>query len=79
MAQMYEFDPFSLEENWDRLSREELLERLQAVRALLAQLNEEEPEEMDSEAYEQWGDRHEALEDLSDEIEDRIDEMEGSL
>ena len=32
---------------------------------------------MDSEDYEQWGDRHEALEDLSDEIEDLLDEMGG--
>ena len=39
--------------------------------------DEEEPEDMESEEYDQWGDRHEALEDLSDEIEDLLDEMGG--
>ena len=33
---------------------------------------------MNSEAYEDWGDRHEALEDLADEIQDLLDEMGGS-
>ena len=77
MAEMYEFDAFSLEDDFTGLSREALLERLRAVRALLDQLAAEEPEDMDSEDYEQWGDRHEALEDLSDEIEDLLDEMGG--
>ena len=34
---------------------------------------------MDSEEYESWGDRHEALEDLTDEILDRLDELGGRL
>ena len=36
-------------------------------------LDEEEPEDMDSEAYDDWGDRHEELEDLADEITDRLE------
>ena len=38
-------------------------------------LDEEEPEDMESEAYEAWGDRHEALEDLADDIQDRLEEL----
>ena len=39
-------------------------------------MDEEEPEDMDSEAYDDWGDRHEALEDLADEITDRLETWE---
>lgn len=31
---------------------------------------------MAGEAYEAWGDRHEALEDLADEIHDRLDGLD---
>ena len=34
-----------------------------------------EPEDMDSEKFEQWADAHESLEDLLSEAEDRIDEL----
>ena len=30
---------------------------------------------MDSEAYDDWADRHEALEDIRDEIEERLEEF----
>lgn len=30
---------------------------------------------MESEEYEAWGDRHEALEDLADDIQDRLEEL----
>ena len=43
---------------------------------MLEQLDELEPEDMDSDAYEDWGERHEALEDLADELQDRLDELE---
>ena len=42
-----------------------------------AALDEEEPADMESEAYEAWGDRHEELEDLADELRDLLDEMGG--
>ena len=32
--------------------------------------------ELDGDAYEVWGERHEALEDLADELQDRLDELE---
>ena len=48
---------------------------LQSVHAQIAQLDEEEPEDMNSEEYDAWGDRREALEDLADEIMDLLDEL----
>ena len=30
---------------------------------------------MESEAYEAWGERHEALEDLADDIQDRLEAL----
>lgn len=41
----------------------------------LAALDAKEPKNMNSEAYEEWGDAHEELEDLLDEIQDRLDEL----
>ena len=52
----------------DRRALEEYLERL---RALISELDAREPRNMNSEAYEQWGEEHEALEDLVDEVLDR--------
>ena len=53
---------------------EQLTRWLAAVRAELARLDQEEPEDMDCEAYEDWGDRHEALEDLADELLDLLED-----
>ena len=55
------------------MSRQELLNCLETVQEQIARLDEEEPEDMDSEAYDDWGDRHEELEDLADEITDRLE------
>ena len=57
----------------DRRALEEYLERL---RALISELDAREPRNMISEAYEQWGEEHEALEDLVDEVLDRLDELD---
>lgn len=57
----------------DRRALEEYLERL---RALISELDAREPRNMNSEAYEQWGEEHEALEDLVDEVLDRLDELD---
>ena len=59
----------------DSMDREELKEALERVRALIEALDEEEPRDMNSEEYEEWGDRHEALEDLADEIMDLLEGM----
>ena len=48
---------------------------LEAVRGELDRLDREEPEDMESEEYDAWADRHEALEDIRDEIEERLEEF----
>ena len=58
----------------ETMDREELKDYLARVRAELDRLDGEEPQDMDSEEYEAWGDRHEELEDLVDEIWDRLEE-----
>lgn len=57
-------------------SREQLQNRLRAVREQLARLDALEPAELMSEEHERWGERHEQLEDLVDELMDLLDEME---
>ena len=55
------------------------LEQLRAYQAVLLQkladLDAKEPQNMNSEAFETWGDAHEELEDLLDEIQDRLDDI----
>ena len=57
--------------------REELKACLQEVRERIADLDEREPGDMESEEYEAWGDRHEELEDLADELMERLEELDG--
>ncbi len=57
----------------DALDRAELRAWLDRVRQEIAELDEAEPEDMMSEAYDAWADRHEALEDLADDLMDRLD------
>ena len=74
MGDILEFTP-----HWDdpaELDAEAAAMALARVEALIARLDEEEPEDMDSEAYETWGDRREELEDLADDLRDRLDELE---
>ena len=73
-AEMDDF--FAAGPDLDAMDRAELLDCLAAVRQRIARLDGEEPEDMDSEAYDAWGDRHEALEDLADDILDRLDELD---
>ena len=61
----------------EEMDRAQLLSCLEAVRAQIAQLDEEEPADMESEAYDDWGDRHEELEDLADEIMEHLEALEG--
>ena len=73
MGDIIPFDQFWEEPDLDAMGREELKAYLAQVRDELARLDEEEPQDMDSEEYEVWGDKHEELEDLADEIWDRLD------
>ena len=68
MAEIIEFPAQNGAEDTDELSREELLTLLERLRAEIATLDEKEPKNMNSEAYETWADRHEELEDQVDEI-----------
>ena len=52
----------------ESMSREALLEYLRSARERIEALDDEEPVDMMSGAYEEWGQRHEELEDLADEI-----------
>ena len=61
----------------DTMDREELKACLQEVRERIADLDEREPGDMESEEYEAWGDRHEELEDLADELMERLEELDG--
>ena len=79
LGDIKDFSRYAQEPDLDGMSREELLDYLEAVHAQIDRLDEQEPEDMDSEEYESWGDRHEALEDLADEILDRLDELGGRL
>ena len=61
---------------WDRLDGMDvaaLKALLEQVNRRLSELDAEEPEDMESEAYEDWADRHEELEDLADELLDRLE------
>ena len=68
MAEIIECPAQNGAEDTDELSREELLTLLERLRAEIAVLDEKEPKNMNSEAYETWADRHEELEDQVDEI-----------
>ena len=76
MAHIIDFPQLPDWEDLEAMSRQELLNCLETVQEQIARLDEEEPEDMDSEAYDDWGDRHEELEDLADEITDRLEAWE---
>ena len=74
MAEFLEFDG-GFAPDIEAMDREELQACLQEVRERIADLDEREPADMNSEEYESWGDLHEELEDLADEIVERLEEM----
>lgn len=74
MAEFLEFDG-GFAPDIDTMDREELKACLQEVQERIADLDEREPSDMNSEEYEAWGDLHEELEDLADEIVERLEEM----
>ena len=77
MGKVIDFNQFRPEEpEIDSMDKEALLSYLEQLRTRIEQLDEAEPKNMNSEAYEEWGDLHEELEDLVDDILDRLDEMD---
>lgn len=77
MADMIEFNRYGQQSGLSAMDRDALTACLRSVQAQISQLDEQEPEDMDSEEYEAWGDSHEELEDLADEIQDLLDEVGG--
>ena len=75
MAHIIDFPQLPDWEDLEAMGRQELLRCLETVREQIARLDEEEPEDMESEEYEAWGERHEELEDLADDIQDRLEEL----
>ena len=57
------------------LDRDTLRRLLEDTLARIAALEEQEPEDMESEAYQAWSERHERLEDLADDICARLDDL----
>ena len=76
MGDTLDFPAFPGQPELDGMDRAQLLSCLERIQLMLEHLDELEPEDMDSDAYEVWGERHEALEDMADELQDRLDELE---
>ena len=77
MAKVIDFNQFRKEEpDIGTMPQEALLSYLEELRARIEALDAVEPKNMNSEAYEEWGDLHEELEDLVDDVLDRLDETE---
>lgn len=72
---MIYFEPVEYPE-LDDMTLEQLKTCYEETRQRIAVLDEQEPADMESEAYEVWGDIHEELEDLLDDIRDRLEDLE---
>lgn len=60
----------------DEMELEALLEYRLQIEARIHALDQKEPRNEHSEAYEAWAEEHEALEDTLDDILDRLEELE---
>ena len=76
MGQIIDLKDYFSEPDLDAMDRDALREYLRELRFRIEELDEKEPRNMNSEAYEEWADQHEELEDLVDEVLDRLDEMD---
>ena len=71
---MAEIIAFGASPDVDAMDRPALEAYLAEICRRIAALDEREPEDMSSEAYDEWSEEHEQLEDLADDILDRIEE-----
>ena len=69
MAQIIEFGAAP---DIDAMDADALRDYLAEIRE---RLDEDEPEDMASEAYDEWSEQHEKLEDIADDILDRLEEQ----
>lgn len=67
---------FGEEPNLAAMDCGQLQAYLSLLRARLTQLEQSEPRNINSDAYDKWADAHEELEDLIDEALDALDELE---
>lgn len=70
--------PFPQKEEPDdiyKMNLEQLQDHYAAMQEERQALDAKEPKNMNSEAYEEWADEHEELEDYLDEILDRIEQL----
>lgn len=74
---MITFLPQAPEEDWQTMTPRELKDYIQKLEAKIEDLDALEPEDMGSQAFEDWADRHEALEDAMDDIRDWLDALLG--
>ncbi len=58
----------------DQYTREELEEMIPLIENLYDEMQEEEPEDIESEEYYEWSQVMEELDDLLDEIQDHLEE-----
>lgn len=76
MANIIELKDYFEEPDIDTMEKDSLRAYLKELQERIRDLDTREPRNMNSEAYEEWADRHEELEDLVDEVLDRLDELE---
>lgn len=72
MAQIIEFGAAP---DIDAMDVAALRDYLAEIRERIARLDEDEPEDMASEVYDEWSEQHEKLEDIADDILDRLEEQ----
>lgn len=58
--------------NLEEMSLEDLVALQEKLMDRMGALSEIEPEDMDSEAFEQWSEQYEKLEDLADDVADLL-------
>lgn len=73
MAEIF-YLPIPDEDELYQMDSDELIALLENLNIQIDKLNEEEPEDMMSEEYELWGDKHEKLEDLIEIISEILEQ-----
>lgn len=76
MAEIIDLNPyFEDEPDIQAMDAKQLCAYLKALKERIAEMDEREPKNMESEEYEDWAEAHEELEDAVDEILERMDEL----
>ena len=73
MAEIF-YLPIPNEDVLYQMDSDELISLLENLNMQIEKLNEQEPEDMMSEEYELWGDKHEKLEDLIEIISEILEQ-----